>query len=78
MALEGERENNKLDEILESLDLLFERVMHLGLQQQQMKVQLEKTVEIVGKHTEQQQKMVTQIAETGRAVVGLTVAQMPF
>jgi hypothetical protein len=39
---------------------------------------LEKTVEIVGKHTEEQQNMATQIAEIGRVVAGLTLAQMRF
>jgi hypothetical protein len=78
MASEGERENNKLDQILESFDLLFEWVTDLGVQQQQMKLQLEKTVDTVGKQTVEQQKMATQLAETGRAVTTLTMAQMRF
>jgi hypothetical protein len=33
MAKQTEAENGKLDQILESLDLLFERVTDVGLQQ---------------------------------------------
>lgn len=38
----ADKESAKLDQIMESLDLLFERVSDVGIQQQQMKIQMEK------------------------------------
>jgi hypothetical protein len=36
MTEEVEKENTKLDQIMESLDLLFDRVTDVGIQQQNM------------------------------------------
>lgn len=39
---------------------------------------MEKTVDTVGEHAAEQQKMAKQIAETGQAVESLTLAQIRF
>jgi uncharacterized protein YoxC len=78
MAEEADKENTKLDQILESLDLLFERVQDVGVQQQQMKQQLEMTTSTVNQHAAEQQLMAKQLAETGRAVAQLTINQLRF
>jgi uncharacterized phage infection (PIP) family protein YhgE len=78
MAEEADKENTKLDQILESLDLLFERVQDVGVQQQQMKQQLEMTTSTVNQHAAEQQLMAKQLAETDRAVAQLTINQLRF
>jgi hypothetical protein len=61
---------------MESLDLLFERVNDVGIQQQYMKVQVEKTAQTVAQQTAEQQRLAHQMAETGRAVVKLTLEKV--
>lgn len=78
MAEEAEKENGKLDQILESLDLLFSRLTDVGVQQTQMKQQIEKNTETVGQHTAEQQVMAKQIEETGKAVARLTLNQFKY
>jgi uncharacterized protein YoxC len=73
MGRDAEKENTKLDQIMESLDLLFERVTDVGLQQQSMKQQIEQTIHTVTQQREDQQRMAQQIAETGRAMAQLTI-----
>jgi hypothetical protein len=73
MTEEAEKENTKLDQIMESLDLLFERVTDVGIQQQNMKIQIEKTTQTVAQQTTEQQRMAQQNAETGRAMAKLTL-----
>jgi hypothetical protein len=76
MSSTVEQEGAKLDQIMESLDLPFERVSDVGLQQQQMKKQIENTVRVVDQQAADQQLMAKQLAETGRAVAGLTLKHM--
>jgi hypothetical protein len=57
MAKQTEAENGKLDQILESLDLLFERVTDVGLQQQTMKQQLEHTTHTINERSATQQRL---------------------
>jgi len=47
MAEEAEKEGTKLDQILESIDLLFTRVTDIGLTQQRMRTQLELNTQAV-------------------------------
>jgi hypothetical protein len=68
MAKQTEAENGKLDQILKSLDLLFERVTDVGLQQQAMKQQLEHTTHTVNEHSATQQHLTQHFTETGRVV----------
>ena len=65
MAEEAEKEGNKLDQILESIDLLFTRVTDIGLTQQRMRTQLELNTQAVDLQTAEQKLMARQIAETG-------------
>jgi hypothetical protein len=46
-----ERENTKLDQILESLDLVFSRLIDVGVQHQQMKKHLVVNTQLVDQHT---------------------------
>jgi hypothetical protein len=48
MEAEAEKENGKLHQILESLDLVFSQLTDVGIKQQQMKQQIEKNTQTVG------------------------------
>jgi hypothetical protein len=56
------------------LDLLFERITDVEVQQQTMKTQIEKNTQTMQQHTAEQQVMAKQIAEAGLA--RLTINQM--
>ena len=68
MAEEAEKEGTKLEQILESIYLLFTRVSDIGLAQQRMCTQLELNTQAVDLQTAEQKLMARQIAETGQAV----------
>jgi hypothetical protein len=76
MASEAEQENTKLDHIMESLDLLFERVTDIGIQQQHMKKQIDDAASTAQQQSPAQQHMASKLAETGRAVAKLTMEKM--
>jgi len=75
MAEEAEKEGNKLDQILESIDLLFTRVTDIGLTQQRMRTQLELTTQAVDLQTAEQKLTARQIAETGQVVAQMRLNQ---
>jgi uncharacterized protein related to proFAR isomerase len=76
MAKESGKGIGKLDQIIDSLDLLFERITDVGVQQQTMKTQIERNTQTMQQDTAEQQVMAKQIAEAGRAIARLTINQM--
>lgn len=76
MTEDTEKEATKLDQILDSLDMLFARVTDIGLAQQHMKAQLDLNTQAIGRQTSDQQTMARQLEETGPAVARLTLQQM--
>jgi hypothetical protein len=76
MAEESGKGIGKLDQIIDSLDLLFERITDVGVQQQTMKTQIERNTQTMQQDTAEQQVMAKQIAEAGRAIARLTINQM--
>jgi hypothetical protein len=67
-----------LDQILESIDLVFSRLTDVGVQQLLMKKQIEANTQTLGKHKTDQQLMAQQIAATGQAGAKLTVEQFKY
>jgi hypothetical protein len=76
MAKESGKGIGKLDQIIDSLDLLFERITDVGVQQQTMKTQIERNTQTMQQDTAEQQVMAKQIAEAGHAIARLTINQM--
>ena len=51
MAEDAEKEGAKLDQILDSIDMLFTRVTDIGLTQQKMRAQLDLNTQAVDMQT---------------------------
>ena len=76
MAEDAEKEGAKLDQILNSIDMLFTRVTDIGLTQQKMRAQLDLNTQAVDMQTAEQKIMAKQIAEAGQAIAQLRIDQM--
>ena len=64
-------EINKLDQILESVDMLFTRVTDIGIAQQKMCAHLELNTQAIDMQTAEQKLMARQIGEAGQAIAQL-------
>src|SRR6185312_8796687 len=76
MAEDAEKEGAKLDQILDSIDMLFTRVTDIGLTQQKMRAQLDLNTQAVDMQTAEQKIMAKQIAEARQAIAQLRIDQM--
>ena len=76
MEATHQKDADRWDEVMESLDLLFTRVTDMGTAQHQLKTQVEHSHHLMDQFGKDQQILQQQMAATGQAVANLTLEQM--